>query len=261
MEFVIAIPTYMRYAVKTLVYLERESVPLELITLFVADEIERDKYAVAYPAYRIVVGVIGIGPQRNFITAYYPEGTYIVSMDDDIRNLHHMTGESFCHWIQTCLAHMRDENVGLLGVSPTTNIYWRSISKAPLFQSGRYLCVGVFHIYRNRHNIAPLEYSFIEDYERSIKYLLEDGRVVRYNGVVMAHTNWASGGLKSARTADAYCANVNALVARYPDEIYITMKNIPALSKTELLPNIRMLKRKPVSICSQPNRPCSSGDA
>ena len=87
MEFVIAIPTYMRYAVKTLVYLERESVPLELITLFVADEIERDKYAVAYPAYRIVVGVIGIGPQRNFITAYYPEGTYIVSMDDDIRSM------------------------------------------------------------------------------------------------------------------------------------------------------------------------------
>jgi hypothetical protein len=244
MEYVIAIPTYMRYTVKTLIYLERESVPLEFITLFVADEIEYEKYIIAYPAYRVVIGVLGIGPQRNFITAHYPEGTYIVSMDDDIRNLHHMSGEPFCQWIQTCLTHMRDTNIGLLGISPTTNIYWRSISKAPLFQSGRYLCVGVFHIYRNRHNIT-LDFLFIEDYERSIKYLLEDGLVVRYNGVVMAHTNWACGGLKSARTAEAYCYNVNSLVARYPDHLYITMKNIPALSKTELLPNIRIKKGKP----------------
>ena len=246
MEYVIAIPTYKRYCIKTLEYLKREQVPAELITIFVADQLEYDSYYARWGTeYKIVIGVLGIGPQRNFITSYYPLETYVVSMDDDILKLHHMQGVGFNVWIQECLQWMQTNNIGLLGLNPTSNVYWRAISKAPTFQSGRYLCVGVFHIYRIYPFIEPLTFNFIEDYERSIKYLHEYGAVGRYNGVVLKHTGWTNGGLKEARTKDAYCEAVNLFASQYSEDVYITMKYIPSLSKLEMLPNIR-IRKKPI---------------
>lgn len=257
MDYVIAIPTYKRYAIKTLEYLNRQSVSPSLITIFVANETEYDLYYAKWGStYTIVIGVIGIGPQRNFITLFYPEGTYVVSIDDDIRDLYHMQGISFLIWIQDCLSYMVSSNIGLLGLNPTSNVYWRTISKAPTFQSGRYLCVGVFHIYRTNSHILPLEFNFIEDYERSIKYLRTDGAVGRFNGIVLKHTGWSSGGLKEARTKDAYCKAVTEFASLYSNDVYLNTKLIRSLSAEEL-PNVR-IKRKPTNTCSQPNRPCSS---
>ena len=257
MEYVIAIPTYKRYNIKTLEYLNRESVSPSLITIFVADSTEYDLYYAKWGSiYRIVIGVIGIGPQRNFITSFYPKGTYVVSMDDDIRDLYSMKDVRFVSWIQDCLSYMSASGIGLLGLNPTSNVYWRTLSKAPTFQSGRYLCVGVFHIYRINSHIPPLEFSFIEDYERSIHYLRTDGAVGRYNGVVLKHTGWSAGGLKEARTKDAYCKAVTEFASLYSNDVYLNNKLIRSLSAEEL-PNVR-IKRKPTNTCFQPNRPCSS---
>lgn len=241
MDYVIAIPTYKRYELKTIEYIKRESIPAELVTIFVADMTEYDLYYARWGSeYKIVVGVLGICGQRNFITSYYPVGTYVVSMDDDVRDLHHMKGYGFNTWIQECLNWMDGCHIELLGVNPTTNVYWRTLSKAPEFQSGRYFAVGVFHIYRINIMIEPLAFGIVEDYERSIKYLHKDGAVGRYNGVVLKHTNWAAGGLKDYRTRDTYCNVVNEFVNTYPNDVYLTYKKIPALSKTDLLPNVRI---------------------
>jgi len=250
MEYVIAIPTYQRPMLKTMAYLTRECVPPELITIFVANSDEYDIYYAKWGStYRIIIGVLGIGPQRNFITSFYPHGTYIVSIDDDVRDLFHMQGVPFLVWIQECLSYMVASGIGLLGLNPTSNVYWRELSKAPTFQCGRYLCVGVFHIYKTDVRIPPLEFNFIEDYERSILYLHLDGAVGRYNGVVLKHTSWAVGGLKTARTLGAYVAAVNAFATLYSNDVYLTTKCIPSLSKDTLLPNVRIRKR-PTSICS-----------
>ena len=248
MNYVIAIPTYKRYGIKTLEYLNRQSVPVGLITIFVANESEYDLYYEQWGStYAIVIGVIGIGPQRNFITSFYPEGTYIVSMDDDVMDLHHMQGVGFNIWIQECLGWMVASGIGLLGLNPTSNTYWRSISKAPTFQSGRYLAVGVFHIYRIKSCIPPLDFNFIEDYERSIKYLRLDGAVGRYNGVVLKHTGWSNGGLKEARTKDAYCKAVTEFASLYSNDVYLNTKCIRSLSN-ELMPNVR-IRRTPMNTC------------
>lgn len=249
MQYVIAIPTYQRYNIKTIEYLTKQSVPSELITIFVADLIEYDLYYAKWGMqFRIIIGMLGIGNQRNFITSFYPPGTYVVSMDDDIRDLHHMQGSGFLCWIQEILHWMVASGIELIGLNPTSNIYWRELSKAPTFQSGRYLAVGVFHIYRINSHIPPLDFEFIEDYERSIKYLHLNGATGRYNGVVLKHTGWTNGGLKNARTNDAYCRAVYQFASLYSSDIYLTMKRIPALSKDELLPNVR-IRRKPMSIC------------
>lgn len=250
MEYVIAIPTYQRYNIKTLEYINREHIPTELITIFVANQNEYDIYYAKWKdQYKIVIGVPTIVAQRNFITSYYPTGTYVVSMDDDIKDLYHMKGVGFLIWIQECLQWMHDLNIGLLGINPTTNVYWREISKAPTFQFGRYFAIGVFHIYRIDSIIEPLVIDFIEDYERSIKYLHTYGAVGRYNGIVLKHTGWTSGGLKESRTKNAYCDSVMKFATIYTNDVYLNMKWIPALSKLEMLPNIR-IKKKPTNICS-----------
>lgn len=244
MEFVIAIPTYKRYVLKTIAYIKRQHIPSDMVTIFVANQPEYDAYYAQWGnEYKIVIGELGIGPQRNFITSYYPVGTYVVSMDDDIRDLHNLKGVGFHIWIQECLDWMRESGIGLLGINPTTNVFWRTMSSAPTFQAGRYLAVGVFHIYKIDVRIKPLEFTMVEDYERSIKYLHLDGAVGRYNGIVMKHTGWACGGLKETRTKEAYCEGVYKFAATYSNDVHITMKMIPALSKTELLPNIRIRKK------------------
>ncbi len=241
MEYVIAIPTYKRYVLKTMDYIKREKIPADLITIFVADETEYGIYHALWgDQYKIVIGVLGIGPQRNFITAYYPVGTYVVSMDDDIRDLISLKGVGFNVWIQECLQWMHSCNINLLGVNPTSNVHWRMCSKAPEYQSGRYFAVGVFHIYRIHALIEPLIFNLIEDYERSIKYLHQDGAVGRYNGVVLKTTFWANGGVKQVRTMEAYCAVVKEFAAKYSDDVHTNMKWIPALSKLQMLPNLRI---------------------
>lgn len=154
-----------------------------------------------------------------------------------------MQGVGFNVWIQECLQWMQTNGIGLLGLNPTTNVYWRELSKAPAFQSGRYLCVGVFHIYRINSHIPPLDFNFVEDYERSILYLRLNNAVGRFNGVVLKHTGWASGGLKTARTLGAYVAAVTEFANLYSNDVYLTTKCIPALSKDILLPNVRIKKR------------------
>ena len=87
MDYQIAIPTYGRPdAIRkyTLKYLESTDVPRECVTLFVANEAEKEKYESSNPGYNVVVGVKGLCPQRLFISEYYEKGTPVVSFDDDV---------------------------------------------------------------------------------------------------------------------------------------------------------------------------------
>ena len=139
----IAIPTYKRSSnVKTLEYLKKDNVPLELITLFVVES-EFDLYSKNYPEYKIVVGECGIANQRNFITRFYDEGTYVISMDDDIHELISTQHLSFLEWVSKCIEYMKSNKIGLLGISPVSNLRWIQERKVDL-KCGRYLCVLEF---------------------------------------------------------------------------------------------------------------------
>ena len=240
----IAIPTYKRSSrVHTLNYLKKENVPIDLITIFVADKEEYDLYFAKYPEYKIVIGVLGICNQRNFITEYFCEGEYVISIDDDVRDIISLEGLPFSVWVSDCISYMKSNNVEMLGVNPTTNLHWAKARKGDMFKMGRYLCVGVFHIYVVRKEFK-LTTNYIEDYERSMMYLKKDGNVARYNGVCIQTTYWTKGGCSaSGRTKDVYCENVKRLVDLYPDELCISMKKVTSLSMIELVPNIRILKK------------------
>lgn len=89
-SYIIAIPSYNRpdlIQVKTLALLRRHGISANKITIFVANQEQLELYKAKVPALlygNIVVGVLGLRNQRNFIMDYYSEGTHIVQMDDDL---------------------------------------------------------------------------------------------------------------------------------------------------------------------------------
>ncbi len=87
MDYQIAIPTYGRPdGVKklTLNYLEKTNINPSRVTLFVANDTEKDIYLSSIPTYNIVVGEKGLTKQRRFISNFYDKGTPVFSFDDDV---------------------------------------------------------------------------------------------------------------------------------------------------------------------------------
>ena len=92
-NYVIAIPSYNRpdtIQVKTLAVLNRHHIDPKRITIFVANQQQYKLYKSTLPTFlynNIVIGLLGLKNQRNFINSYYPEGMHIVEMDDDITKI------------------------------------------------------------------------------------------------------------------------------------------------------------------------------
>lgn len=249
----IVIPTYNRSdRFETLFFLEDNNIPIENIYIFLASEEEQIKYVQSFgDKYNFIVGVIGIGKQRNFITNYFDEDEILVCMDDDIEDLIHKDSKPLLDWLNECVNYLIDNNLGLLSISPSVNAFWfneKINSKSyESFKCGNYLAVGAFHIYRN-HKDLLMELPFIEDYERSILYYKKYGSNVRYFDILIKTKYWSYGGLSEARTRETYITNINKLLYKYPEYISFNTKIIKNLSKYEKLPNIisnKIIKTKP----------------
>eukprot|EP00434_Breviolum_minutum_P000659 symbB.v1.2.000576.t1/scaffold3.1/size669525/16 len=82
-------------SVKTLSLLKRHRIPAHRVTLYVADELEHQRYQEALgrendnwsSSVSVKVGVPGVLAQRNHIVQSLHEGTYVVSFDDDVSEI------------------------------------------------------------------------------------------------------------------------------------------------------------------------------
>ena len=132
----------------------------------------------------LVVGVRGLIQQKQFIYDYYPEGTEVVMMDDDI--------EHFITWDKKVLRdirpiihkgfrHCKERGARLWGIYPVAN---------PFFFS-RDVSYGLKFIIGNlygfiKHGLSEIPADVIshkEDIYRSCAYFNRDGVVVRINDV------------------------------------------------------------------------------
>lgn len=92
-KYIIAIPSYNRsdlIQTKTLAVLQQNNIDSSLINIFVANKEQYDIYKAAIPQHlygTLVIGLLGLKNQRNYINDYYPEGTHIVELDDDITSI------------------------------------------------------------------------------------------------------------------------------------------------------------------------------
>lgn len=231
-NYVVAIPTYNREDVisdKTLNTLLEGNVPKSRIYLFVANKQQEKLYEEAVPKSmynKIIVGKLGITNQRKFISKYFPENQYIVSMDDDVEELLMMKNpeklvkvHDLDKFFKDAYKELKKEKLFIWGIYPVRNPFFM---KKKISTDLKFI-IGVLFGYINRRSkkLEPSSNAETkEDYEQSILYYKMDGGVLRYNYITPKTKFNAVGGLGT----DRFERNKNAaeyLKKTYPDIITI----------------------------------------
>lgn len=188
MEYVIAIPTYKRANLisgMSIGYLRKCNVPDSRIHLFVSNEAEYDAYTAAFPFYTIVnTNANTLGEKSNFIFNYFPVGTPVVVMEDDLKTLVRKRDnrvEEYTDFdgmaaigFEACTKY----KTGLWGINPTDNGFYMSES----VDVGLKVIAGYLYGFISSHlPFLRVRITNKHDYERTILNFIHYGSVVRIN--------------------------------------------------------------------------------
>lgn len=244
-NFVVAIPSYKRaeiLASHTLPALQAARVPSSAIYVFVANNAEKAVYEAILPrsAYRkLIVGHKGISKQRTFIMRYFPEGTRIFQVDDDIRSFMQLTKKGpnrassgstrsvdLPKWINKGFQLCKEHGCTIFGFYPVPNEYYMSTDASV----GSYMIVVcAFGVVASHDKRWCTQEDELDDYERTLQHLENEGRVVRLNNITY-HTKYMAPGGMLADGADRSTASkirARQLIKRYPDWLQPEMKYKP----------------------------------
>lgn len=229
MDYKIAIPSYKRAETlkeKTLSLLTRHNIDPEKVTIFVADEDEKQKYQQTLkdtPYNNIVVGIVGMGAIRRFIQNYYPEGTYVMNFDDDLSEcmkkiddktmvpVDNLEEEVILKGFKACEEH----GSYLFGVYAAANPMFMNLRTSV----GLYYCIGSCWGLITRHDKElSVTLDDKEDFERTLQHYVKDGKVVRLDNITVKSKYYTEdGGMQVTRTTDRIYDSAVNLTERFPD--------------------------------------------
>lgn len=229
-NWIICVPSYKRSNILTQQTLNTlQDIDPSLIKIFVVEEEKEDYIQAVNGKYEVIVGVKGIAEQREFIERYFPEGTQLVFMDDDIKSVdfnlafpnQNMTLSQF---ITLAFDEIKTRGAYIWGVYPVYNAFFRQ--QRQHITDCLSMCIGAFYGIINRPNDPDLRLTVAlsfnsnkEDVERSILYFKKDGKVVRFNKVGFQTKYYGSIG------------GMGTLKERMPDIIVSTQKMYEAYSE------------------------------
>lgn len=226
MDIKYVIPSYKRVDIlksHTISFLERNNIPKNSIYIFVVPE-EYISYKEAFPEYTIVEGKVGLKNQRNFITDYFDEGTYIVSLDDDIIDMiikkqdDFISVNNFNDIVVDGFNNCLKEKCSLFGFYPVYNKGWL---KDKITTDFRFIIGSCFGYINRKIYITVLQK---QDYELSVLNYLRDKKVIRYTYITIKSNYYKTrGGLQSFNNRlEEQEEAVKYLVNKYPD--YFALK-------------------------------------
>ncbi len=250
-DYIIAIPSYKRAETlkeKTLKTLEHYNINPKKIDIFVANKEEEEIYKKTLDkrSYnKLIVGVPKLGPQRNFMSDYYPLNKPIVHMDDDItafiqydtkakRNEKPL--ENLEAVFQRGFSECKTHGLRLWGIYPTPNGYFMDDK---VDTDLRYI-IGCFYGMFNPGTKGPKGIKLElegdkEDYERSIRFYIADGGVIRMRFVAPKTAYYTEkGGLQEFRTKQTILDGAEWIAKHFPD--YATLN----LTKKSGHPELRL---------------------
>jgi len=246
-NYVVAVPTFNRadvISIKTLATLRDGGVPPSTIHLFVANKAQEKLYESAVPRNlygKIIVGKIGIANQRKYICKYFPEGQYIVSIDDDVEAIEMRKGDKLVAirdihgFFMKAYQLLLKERLYIWGVYPVRNTLFM---RPPVYSTDLKFVIGVLRGFINRHSpkLSPSTKSEgKEDYEQSILYYKMDGGVIRFNTITTKTKFNAQGGLGDDRF------EINRLAAEYLQKTYPDLVTI--MHRKNGMTEIRLSRR------------------
>jgi len=197
-DYVVCIPSYKRAEVcneKTLATLHENKIPASRVYVYVANKEEYDLYkATLDPAYyhKLIIGVKGLVLQRQFIMNQWHNGKHIVFLDDDVAKIDLSLSAIFkSHNLDYFIKYAFKECIKcksyIWGVYAVFNPFFRK-TKKEIVTDLNYI-VGAFYGIINRPQLKAIRLSITkengqkEDVERTLKYFLHDGIVLRFNKI------------------------------------------------------------------------------
>lgn len=207
---------------KTLAFLCHHKIPLSSICIFVAPE-EVEVYKAVLPEYDILPGRLTLAANRNAVIEYFPEGTPLFFMDDDVRNFLISRDnklkplENLDRLITDGFLEARQRGISLWGLYPVPNAKWLSNTVSV----GLVFCYGCSFGLFNWKGLIH-DFCFKEDFERCLKIYQKDGKLLRLNWVAPQQSYSAgSGGLNQTRTLEKEKQGCERLVALFPSLVFL----------------------------------------
>lgn len=240
-NYKIAIPSHCRkeiLKVKTLKYLHRCNVNKKRIFIFVSSIKERNEYEKFLPQYynKIVVAKSPLRIKRCFVRDYFLENEFIVNIDDDIDCLQLAVSKKeliclteFDKFIDDNFKLMKQYGCRLWGVCSHNNPYFmkEGASLGLKYIIGGFFCIWNTH---NKNTYVDLSKPYLDKIgcERSIKFFLQYGNVMRVNNVGMKTTLYNKGGLTALRQSKDIVKLMEesgrVLIEKYPQFVYQNTK-------------------------------------
>lgn len=198
MSYVVCIPSYNRPELcneKTLTMLKENKITKSIIYVFVANKQEYDKYNSKLDKklyHKLVIGKKGLVPQRQFIAEYFNHGKSIIFFDDDVEKIDlslspRFKSNNLDFFFKSAFKDCKKWKAFIWGAYPVFNPFFRK-TKPELSTELKFI-VGPFFGIINRPKLKEIQLKITvgndqkEDVERTLKYFVHDGIVLRYNKV------------------------------------------------------------------------------
>lgn len=170
----------------------------------------------------------GLKDIRTWVSNQYKNGSKIVFMDDDIKNIVHFVDKKKYNKKDNNLVNLIKEgfeaceknNCSLWGCCPYDNPFFGNQKISTNLKYIIQACCGVIL----NHKAEERSYTTIEDFERTIKYYLKDKKVVRINYYGIETKYYASGGLNEYRNFENKEKDIIDLCNKYPNLVSIRYK-------------------------------------
>lgn len=243
----IAIPTYKRAILirnLTLGFLLRNGVKEEDVDLFVSGFAQAEQYRSVCNCNIIVSEAQNVRDKFNHIHTYYPPGTKVLVMEDDLKSVRRLAGynkleevTNIGHHANMAFVTCIEEQTMLWGINSNSN---------PFFMKDQ-TSVGYKFIVANMYGFIAEPVPIVitqqskTDYERTILYYRKYGKVVRLDYLCPVTTNYTTpGGMQDLQKQRAAMEeeSVNYLTTTYPD---LCQRN---LKKQSVYPEILLKVQK-----------------
>jgi hypothetical protein len=197
-DYIVCIPSYKRAVVckeRTLNTLHKNNIDPKKIYVYVANKEDYELYknTLDPKTYnKLVIGKKGLVPQRQFISNQWPANKHIVFLDDDVESIDLSLSSEFKkhnldYFIKYAFSECVKNKSYIWGVYAVFNPFFRKARK-DMTTDLNYI-VGAFYGIINRPNLKAIQLTITkengqkEDVERTLKYFLHDGIVLRFNKI------------------------------------------------------------------------------